>query len=175
MFAVVDDEQELSRRQGGHELVEHGEAGFLLEPTRLRDSLRNQARVSDPAEFDQPDTVLEVPRGGQRELAGQARLAAASHPGQVTRRRSARMACTSASSFWRPMKLVSGRASVVNRARLGERRRPALFRGGLASMPRTLSGNRTARSRARGEGVGLQLMSTRAAAGLFAMQHDLLS
>ena len=84
------------------------------------------------------------------------------------------------------MKLVSGRVSVVDRARLGERRRPVLFRGGLASMPRTLSGHRTARSRARSEGVGLQLVSTqhiyakigvstRAAAALFAMQHDLLS
>jgi len=77
VFAIVEHEQEPPVPRELEQRVEHREPRFLLDANHAGDGLRNEARIGDGRQFDQPDAVGVVVERVRRHLQRQAGLAEA--------------------------------------------------------------------------------------------------
>jgi hypothetical protein len=74
MLAIVDDEQDVARRQVSDELRTGAERGLARDAERLEDGEVDESGVGHRGEVDEPDAVGMHTEVLARELDGDARL-----------------------------------------------------------------------------------------------------
>ncbi len=95
-------------QRGGH-TVGHGFAGLLGDAQHCGHRIAYCCRICDSGQFEKPDTVGKFIGQARRDLGRQTGLAHPAHPVNVTNRCWCSASITSATSDWRPMKLVAAR------------------------------------------------------------------